>query len=142
MLTPAGARAGGRLRLQWDAMLAGLWSSHRDLAAAAGLAPGRLIPEPDACVSAVWWDVGVHALSAYARRGDGRDWCRDYAAPVAGVRIHLVNEAWGEDRGWAEASLRSAERVLHHHLGLGRPPWVEAVFHQSVIERWNFGTAA
>eukprot|EP00168_Porphyra_purpurea_P012522 TRINITY_DN330_c0_g1_i9.p1 TRINITY_DN330_c0_g1~~TRINITY_DN330_c0_g1_i9.p1 ORF type:complete len:341 (+),score=123.46 TRINITY_DN330_c0_g1_i9:1-1023(+) len=139
-VTRAEARndTGGRRGLLWDATLTGLRAAHADVAAAAGLTPAALIPEPEACAAAVWWDVGVHALSAYARGAPGVDWLRAFASPAAGV--YLVNEAWGEDRGWAEASLRSAERVLFHHFGVGRPPWMEAVFHKSVVERWNYGT--
>lgn len=129
-----------RRRLLWKSVLSGLREAHTGMAAAVGLTPEELIPEPDACASAVWWDVAVHALSAYARYPDGRDWLRDFSRPVRGVNVHLVNEAWGEDRGWAEASLRSAERVLHHHLKLSRPEWMERVFHRSIVERWNFGT--
>jgi len=131
---------GGRRGLLWDATLTALRASHADVAAASGMNASELIPEPEACASAVWWDVGVHALSAYARGAPGRDWLRTFAAPAPGV--HLVNEAWGEDRGWAEASLRSAERVLYHHFGVARPAWMEAVFHKSVVERWNAGTRA
>lgn len=135
-----GGAARARRRLLWASVLSGLRAAHAGMAAAAGVTAAELIPDPDACASAVWWDVGVHALSPYARAAGGRDWLRDYARPVGGVRVHLVNEAWAEDRGWAEASLRSAERVLYHHVRMRRPRWMEAVFHRSIVERWNGGT--
>lgn len=136
-----GGAVSARRRLLWNEVLSGLREAHTEMAAAVRLPSEKLIPEPDACASAVWWDVGVHALSSYARHPDGRDWLRDYSRPVSGVNVHLVNEAWGEDRGWAEASLRSSERVLYHHLGMDRPKWMERVFHRSIVERWNYGTS-
>lgn len=135
-----GGAASARRRLLWASVLSGLRDAHAGMAAAVGLTAAELIPDPDACASAVWWDVGVHALSAHARHAAGGDWLRDYARPVGGVNVYLVNEAWAEDRGWAEASLRSSERVLYHHLGMRRPKWMEEVFHRSIVERWNYGT--
>lgn len=43
------------------------------------------------------------------------------AEPFPGYAIHLVNEAYGQQGGFMESSLYSAEWVLHHVYGLDKP---------------------
>lgn len=89
------------------------------------------------CVVGDWSEVGIHVEHGSGR---GEENVFDlYTRPVADLDISLVNEAWAEVYGWAESSLRSAERALFHAFGVGRPSWMDDVFHRSVVEKFNLG---
>ena len=60
--------------------------------------------------------------------------------PVKGRNVHWVNADSGDVPGWAEGSLRVAERTLYHHMGLPKPKWLENEFHDPVIRRLNAGS--
>lgn len=99
----------------------------------------KAIPPPSACVYADWKEIGIH-MAAGPQRQVGVDEYKLFVRPIKDLRIHLVGEAWGQDRGWAEASVNSAERVLHHDLKLDKPKWMDDAFHGSVIRYFNGGT--
>lgn len=99
----------------------------------------KAIPPPSACIYADWKDVGIH-MAVRPQRQVGVDEYKLFVRPVKDLPIHLVGEAWGQDRVWAESSVNSAERVLYHDLELEKPKWMDDAFHGSVIRRFNGGT--
>lgn len=135
-LTPRG-------RLLWDALHADLRRAHNPLLAAAGASGG--VPDAAACVTAGWIDRGVHvATPSGVGAGHPDASLEAFAAPlgpaVSGrAAVHLVGEAYSQEHAWAESALRSAERALHHGVGLPRPPWMDALLHTSVIVKYNRG---
>ena len=54
--------------------------------------------------------------------------------------IYLVNTDFGDVPGWAEGSLRCAERALYHFFDVARPQWLDARYHDPVIRRLNGGS--
>ncbi|KAK1861226.1 hypothetical protein I4F81_003810 [Pyropia yezoensis] len=135
-----------RQRLLYDAVLRQLRALYNPALAAAGVRRG--VPPPAACVAASWTHVGVHIRLPYAAADGGAGRAAAAAAedplaaavrPVPGLDIHMVNEAWGVQHGWAEASVSAAELALHHAMRLGRPPWMDAPFHRSTIVQMNAG---
>jgi len=127
-----------RQRLLWGAIQEEVARVHGPVLAAAG--GGASPPPPDVCATAAWVDVGVHIASAHNSGLDEKDDALEaFVAPVPGVRLHLVGEAYGQAHGWAEAALRSAERALYHGVGVGRPPWLDARAHTSLIVKFNRG---
>lgn len=134
----------GRGRLLWDALHADLRRAHDPLLAAAGVPAG--VPDAAACVSAGWVDRGVHvATPSGAGAGHPDAALEAFAAPLGPpasdkAPVHLVGEAYSQEHAWAEGALRSAERALHHGVGLPRPPWLDALLHESVIVKFNRGS--
>eukprot|EP00178_Gracilaria_changii_P001464 TRINITY_DN11_c0_g6_i1.p1 TRINITY_DN11_c0_g6~~TRINITY_DN11_c0_g6_i1.p1 ORF type:complete len:416 (-),score=92.49 TRINITY_DN11_c0_g6_i1:749-1996(-) len=123
-------------QLLFDDVHAQLRRIHRAPLAAVGLGTDA-IPEAAGCVYADWRDVGTHEFIGTGLAGVNV--YRRYTRPVAKLNISLVNEAWGEVAGWAESSLRSAERALFHQYKLKRPSWMDEPFHTSVIRKFNRG---
>jgi len=143
-----GAALSSRDRLLWDAIHGELRRLHDPLLAAVGVAGG--VPDAAACVTAGWVDLGVHVATPNgAGVGLPDDALEAFVAPTEGgaaargAPVHLVGEAYSQEHAWTEGALRSAERALYHGagLGLGRPPWLDATFHDSVIVRFNRGRA-
>lgn len=123
-------------RLLFDDIHVQLRRVHQAPLAAAGLGADA-IKEAAGCVYADWRDVGTHEFIGTGLAGVNV--YRRYSRPVRDLNVSLVNEAWGEVAGWAESSLRSAERALFHQYGLGRPSWMDEPFHTSVIRKFNRG---
>ena len=95
------------------------------------------IPEAEGCVYADWFDMGTHESLG---PGQGQTNIYElYTKPAEDLDISLVNEAWAQIQGWAEASLHSAERALFHQYDLPRPEWMDEPFHSSVIVKYNRG---
>ena len=61
-----------------------------------------------------------HAYHQWARGADERAVMRDIVSPMANVFV--CNEAFSDDQGWVNGSLRSADRVLAEGFGLGPLP--------------------
>ncbi|KAK1869296.1 hypothetical protein I4F81_011774 [Pyropia yezoensis] len=135
-LTPRG-------RLLWEALHADLRRAHDPLLAAAGIPGG--VPDAAACVTAGWVDRGVHvATPSGGGAGHPDDALEAFAAPLGAATprrapVHLVGEAYSQEHAWAEGALRSAERALHHGVGLPRPPWMDGLLHESVVVQFNRG---
>lgn len=127
-----------RQRLAWTAIVDGLRDAHAPVLAARN-ATGWVIPEPDVCVMAAWFDITLHVHRATTTLGDAAAG-ELFAQPAPGLPVHLVNEAWGDTYGWAEGSLQSAERALHAHLRLPPPAWLNGLVHASVIKNFNKGS--
>jgi len=125
-----------RERLLYDDVHRQLKELYDPALAAAGVRAG--VPAPDACVYAAWTHVGVHIRLPYEVVGDVSPHTA-FSAPVAGLNLHLTNEAFGVNTGWAESSVTSAEIALHHGVGLGRPAWMDRAFHKSMIVLKNEG---
>lgn len=123
-------------KLLFDDIHAQLRRVHRASLAARGLGV-EAIPEAAGCVYADWRDVGTHEFIGTGLAGVNV--YERFSRPVHDLNVSLVNEAWGEVAGWAESSLRSAERALFHQYGLSRPPWMDEPFHTSVIRNFNRG---
>lgn len=110
---------------------------HKSSLSALGLDVEDAIPPAVGCVMADWREVGTHV-----QMGPGKGNLNMYelfTKPVPDLNIALVNEAWGQDQGWAESSLNSAERALFHHYRLEKPSWMDNAFHSAVIKRYNQG---
>jgi hypothetical protein len=60
------------------------------------------------------------AYHQWARGVDDRAVMRDIACPAEG--LFVCNEAFSDDQGWVNGSLRSADRVLQGWFGAGAPP--------------------
>lgn len=128
-----------RQKLLWTALVDGIRSVHAPVVAARKLT-SAVIPEPDVCVMASWFDVSLHISRPLPTLGNELS-AELFAAPAKGLRIHLVNEAWGDAHGWAEGSLQSAERALHAHMNVPPPKWLNELVHTSVIKNFNRGSA-
>lgn len=126
-----------RQRLGWTAIVDGLRSSHAPILAARNLS-AAIIPEPDVCIMASWFDVSLHIHRAVTTLGDGAA-TEAFAQPAPGLPVHLVNEAWGDSHGWAEGSLQSAERALWAHMKVPAPEWLNPLLHTAVIKKFNKG---
>lgn len=124
-------------QIYFDDLHASIKRVHKDSLKKLGLDVEKVIPPPEGCVFADWRDVGVHT-----EMGPGKGTTniyKLYAKPVEDLNIALVNEAWGQDQGWSEGSLRSAERALFHTFGVEKPEWMDEDFHRSVIQQFNQG---
>ena len=98
----------------------------------------KVIPPPVGCIFGDWRDVSAHfEIGPSAERTDFVQFTR----PIAKYPISLVNEAWGQEKGWSESSLNSAERALYMEYGLSKPSWMDEPFHKSVIRNFNQGTS-
>lgn len=65
-----------------------------------------------------------YAYHQWARFADDREVMRTIASPVKNVFV--CNEAFSDDQGWVNGSLRSANNVLENHFGLKPlPPMTE-----------------
>ncbi|GAB0491938.1 hypothetical protein MMPV_003194 [Pyropia vietnamensis] len=132
-----------RGRLLWGALHADLRRAHNPLLAAAGVPGG--VPDAAACVTVGWVDRGVHvATPSGIGAGHPDASLETFVMPlgpaVSGrAPVHLVGEAYSQEHAWAESALRSAERALHHGVGLPRPSWMDALLHESVIVKYNRG---
>ena len=102
-----------------------------------GLPPSVIAP-PDVCIVASWYDVGLHIHRPVPRLTPAAP-TELYTQPVAGLNIHLVNEAWGDLHGWSKGSLQSAERALRA-AGAPQPTRLNARLYKSVIEQFNKGS--
>jgi len=125
-----------RHRLAMSAIFDGLRTAHAPVLDALGLPPSVITP-PDVCIVASWFDVGLHIHRPVPRLSPAAP-TELYAQPVAGLNIHLVNEAWGDLHGWSEGSLQSAERALRV-AGAPPPTWLNARLYKSVIVQFNKG---
>lgn len=110
---------------------------HRSAMAEKGFDVNEAIPGAAGCVFADLMDVGVHVV--VGPRGGDLDTEKRFVRPVEDLHISLVNEAWGQDNGWAESALNSAERALFHEYAVARPRWMDDTFHKSVIRMFNQG---
>lgn len=124
-------------QLHFDDLYRQIKRVHKSSLEAKGYDVEEVIRPPAGCIYADWRDVGVHATM-----GPGKGPLNEFALftkPVPDLSISLVNEAWGQVQGWAEASLNSAERALYHQYGLARPDWMDGAFHFSIIQKYNNG---
>lgn len=128
-----------RQRLAWTALVDGVRAAHRPVAAARNLSARWTIPEPDVCILASWFDIGLHIHRATTTLSDAAPG-ELFVQPAPGLPIHLVNEAWGDNFGWAEGALQSAERALHAHMRLPPPGWLNRLVHTAVIKKFNKGS--
>jgi monoamine oxidase len=44
--------------------------------------------------------------------------------PVSNVPVYICGEAYANEQGWVEGTLKSAEHVLQEHFGLQQPAWL------------------
>lgn len=110
---------------------------HKSSFRAIGMDPDVAIPMPAGCIFGDWRDVGVHVQMG---TGQGETNVFElYGKPVADLDIFLANEAWGQEAGYAQSALESAERALYHHFGLSESSWMDGPWHSSVIKRYNRG---
>ncbi|GAB0494669.1 hypothetical protein MMPV_005965 [Pyropia vietnamensis] len=126
-----------RHKLLWSALVKGIRSVHKPVLSVRKLT-SEIIPEPDVCIMASWFDVTLHISRPVPTLGTMTS-AELFAAPAKGLPIHLVNEAWGDAHGWAEGSLQSAERALHAHMKLPPPQWLNRLVHTAVIKNFNKG---
>lgn len=127
----------GVQQLYFDDLVAQIRRTHKSSLKAKGFDVKDVIPDPVGCVVADWRDVGIHT-----EIGPGKGSLNIYelfTRPVPDLDISLVNEAWTQDQGWAEGSLRSAERALFHEYKLSKPSWLDEPFHTSLIVKFNQG---
>ena len=130
-------RMSGVEQVYFDDLHAQIKRVHKRSVERMGLNVDKVISKPAMCLFADWREVGTHAFMG---PGKGRTNMYElFAKPVSDLRIALVNEGWSGDQGWAEGSLRSAERALFHQFGMEKPEWMDEVYHRSVIERYNQG---
>ena len=45
-------------------------------------------------------------------------------APVPGVDLHIIGEAWSTGQGWIEGALQTTENLLTGPLNTPRPNWL------------------
>ena len=134
-----------------------LLAVHTKALRAAGIAPGSL-PTPKSAYLGFWphdptelFHPAPDPLSFSTAHGPlprclGGLTSVQYSAatrkPVPGRSIFIANNDWWLEESevdliapyWAEVSLRVAERVLHDHVGLPQPGWLDArYFRRSVL---------
>lgn len=127
-----------RHRLALSAIVSDLRVAHKPVLDALNLTPA-VIPDPDVCIVAAWYDVGLHIHRPVPRLSPASPE-ELFAQPAAGLPIHLVNEAWGGIHGWAESSLLSAERALGVHMRVPRPQWLDKLVYDAAITKFNKGS--
>eukprot|EP00178_Gracilaria_changii_P007569 TRINITY_DN238_c0_g1_i3.p1 TRINITY_DN238_c0_g1~~TRINITY_DN238_c0_g1_i3.p1 ORF type:complete len:423 (-),score=76.90 TRINITY_DN238_c0_g1_i3:1591-2859(-) len=125
-------------QMHYDTIHDQLRRTHASTFASFGLDVSTAMANATACVVGDWSFVGVHSERG-AGREEGENVFEMYTKPVEGLDISLVNEAWGDAYGWAEGSLRSAERTLLHAFGIAKPTWLDDEFHDAVIRKFNLG---
>ncbi|KAI0559504.1 Gal-2,6-Sulfurylases I [Gracilaria domingensis] len=123
--------------LYFDELHRQLRRVHGPVFEARGMDVSRELPDAIGCVVADWSATGVHSERGAGRRSENV--FEMYTRPVEDLHLALVNEGWAETYGWAESSLRSAERALLHSFGVARPSWLDEDFHAAVIHRFNLG---
>lgn len=83
-----------------------------------------------------------HALPACLQGLNSKQYSAAVRAPLPHRHVYIANNDWWLEEAtvdliapyWAEVSLRVAERVLHDHVGLGPPAWLDAeYFRKSVM---------
>ena len=99
-----------------------LMASHASALEEAGISPSD-IPPPDVALVGVFqgkpWFAGHILMPSKLAPGALEEAAME---PFPGYAIHLVNEAYGNPHnGFMDGSILSAERVLHHKYGLGKP---------------------
>lgn len=94
------------------------------------------IPKPAGCIYGDWSDVGAHVEIGPS---DSPTPFVEFTRPSANLPISLVNEAWGQEKGWSESSLNSAERMLYTEYQVAKPEWMDEAFYKSVIVNYNQG---
>jgi len=127
-----------RHRLALAAIVDGLRTSHTPVLDGLGLTPD-VIPDPDVCLVASWYDIGVHMHRPVPRLSPAVVSEELFVKPVVDLPIHLVNEAWGGISGWSESSLLSAERALGVHLKVPAPAWLDRRVYDALITNFNKG---
>lgn len=109
------------------AAVVGFWSHAKQVT----LAPA---PDPLSFSSGVPLPSCLHGVSPAAY------WQR-IRKPILSRHVFLANnDLWLEEPivdlmppYWAEVSLRTAERVLHDHMGLKRPPWLNQTYYRRSV---------
>merc|ERR1711907_747939 len=102
-----------------------LKKQHEPLFREAGLSMD-LFPEPTHLVASNWHQIGPAVAMTPNMHVREYNWLM--TQPVKGRNVHWVNADSGDVPGWAEGSLRVAERTLYHHMGLPKPKWLENEF--------------
>mmetsp|Transcript_79715 Transcript_79715/g.141123 ORF Transcript_79715/g.141123 Transcript_79715/m.141123 type:complete len:487 (+) Transcript_79715:62-1522(+) len=100
-----------------------------------------LAPSPDPL------SFSTHNLPPCVNGMSSAKYWKQIRKPVASRQIFLANNDWWLEQSgidlmppyWAEVSLRTAERVLHDHMGLSPPRWLNSTyFHRSVLgQHWT-----
>jgi monoamine oxidase len=49
--------------------------------------------------------------------------------PVSDAPVYICGEAYANEQGWVEGTLKSAEHVLQEHFGLKWPKWLPAEYY-------------
>lgn len=124
-------------QMHFDEIHRQLRKSHASTFTAFGLDVQRDLPDAAGCIFSDWVGSGIY-LEHGPRDGDDNP-SASFMRPAPGLNLSLVNEAWGESHGWAESSLRSAERALYHLHDIGKPVWMDTPFHTSVVVKYNMG---
>lgn len=124
-------------KLFFDEIQRQLRKAHAETFENFGLDVETDLPDAEGCVYADWLDIGMH--TEHGPRSPDVNPLEIYTKPVKDLNISLVNEAWSDVAGWAEGSLRSAERALYHTHGLDKPAWLDTIFHDSVIKKFGRG---
>lgn len=127
----------GHNKLMFQDVHKQLRDAHRTMFEEKGLKVEKDLPDAKGCVYADWMDRGMHF--GMGPIGPKVNTFRAFARPVEGLNLSLVNEAWSDYTGWAEGSIRSAERALLHVHGVEQPTWIDDPFYRSVIRKDNRG---
>lgn len=132
-----------------------LMAMHADKLRAAGVAPD-VVPKPTAAVVGFWshaqqvvfapapdplsFSTGRPLPSCLHGISPAVYW-QQVRKPIQSRQIFLANNDWWLEEPsvdlmppyWAEVSLRTAERVLHDHMGLQRPAWLNQTYYRHSI---------